>query len=154
MSQEKLTVGKLRRTLRDLPPDMPVTFGSTSYSRLPLTFVGTKTWDDDDKIVMIELCELFATTEEEKSVAEPEHSLRITVEDLLLRLKPYEDDWTVGFSCSLEGTPLEFQRMGPVLAFDLVQPRPPLGWDELEEKAHRCLQEGTILGGNGNKGGA
>jgi hypothetical protein len=47
-------------------------------------------------------------------------------------LKPYEDDWTVDFSCSLKGTPLEFQHMGPVLAFDLVQPRPPLDWDELE----------------------
>jgi len=122
MSQEKLTIGKLCRALQDLPPDMPVTFGCSSYSRRPLVFGRTKVYGEKHLLIILE--ELYDVPENFHE-AEPEHGLRKTVEDLLQMFENCPEDWKVSFNCTEDGSVLEFQHMGPVLAFDLVQPEIP-----------------------------
>ncbi|PSS72119.1 hypothetical protein [Shewanella algae] len=52
----ELTVGELLAVIRDLPSDMPITFGSSKYSKKPLIFYRFKARGDD--LLQVELNEI------------------------------------------------------------------------------------------------
>ncbi|HCE2191320.1 TPA: hypothetical protein ACF3XD_004468 [Vibrio parahaemolyticus] len=116
MSKE-LTVGDLQECIRGLPDDMPMTFGSSKYSKRPLIFYRFKARGED--LLQIELNEIDNDTWEDE---DSELHLRITVghlrEELNRFWKPTD---RVIFGATLDAIPLFSHKPQVVLSFELDQ---------------------------------
>ncbi|MBY7997986.1 hypothetical protein KW438_21490 [Vibrio fluvialis] len=116
MSKE-LTVGDLLDCICGLPDDMPITFGSSKYSKRPLIFYRFKARGDD--LLQIELNEIDNETWEED---DSELHLRITVgllrEEINRFWKPTD---RVIFGSTLDAIPLFSNKPQIVFSFELDQ---------------------------------
>lgn len=118
MSVKKLTVKDFRNQLKDLPSDMEITFGSSKYRKRPLIFSRFKSRGDD--LVLIELNELDNDSEPISEI-----DCRTTVEFFLNQLSLENDNSEIQFGSSLDGVPLEFRELKPILSIDIEQNTEP-----------------------------
>ena len=111
----ELTVGELLAVIRDLPSDMPITFGSSKYSKKPLIFYRFKARGDD--LLQVELNEIDSESWGEQ---DSELHSRITIGDLREEIcKFWKSTDKVIFGSTIDAIPLFSRKPKVVLSFEL-----------------------------------
>ncbi|WP_027179446.1 hypothetical protein [Maridesulfovibrio bastinii] len=117
MSNSTMKAKVLRKILTAFDPNDEITFGSSTFSRRPLTFYRTKV--RGEKLLLIELNEIHDDLSNWNR-PEPEHEARITVGDLLMHID-VPDDWDIGFNCTDDAVHLNFHEIKKIVAIDVIQ---------------------------------
>ncbi len=122
-----MTVGEFRKSLEKFPPELVVTFGSSSFTRRHLIFNRFKNRGPGQ--IFLELVEITCNPRHNTDayeIPEPEHERRITVGNLLRHMQPFADSTEINFGCTTDCAPLKFLSLEPAVAINLVQDGPPL----------------------------
>ncbi|MEZ9627867.1 hypothetical protein [Aliivibrio fischeri] len=113
----ELTVGELLEIIGELPDDMPITFGSSKYSKKPLVFYRFKTRGAD--VLQIELNEIDNETWADE---DSELNSRITVGYLRGEINQFwKSTDHVVFGSTADAINLFSQKPKVVLSFELDQ---------------------------------
>ncbi len=115
--KRELTVGELLEIIQGLPDDMPITFGSSKYSKKPLIFYRFKARGDE--LLQIELNEI---DNESWDAEDSELHARITVGDLRQEIHRFwKASDRVIFGSTMDAIPLFSSKPQVVLSFELDQ---------------------------------
>jgi hypothetical protein len=115
---KNLTVGELLSALREFPPNMKITFGSSRYTKRPLAFNRFKRRGEN--LLHIEIGEL-----DTDCLIPTEQDCRKTVGYFIENLESWPASANVTFGSTIDAVPLEFNGVSSMVSINLEQNQEP-----------------------------